>query len=126
MSLPDDAALGRHTREPSTKLDTFAAPDGCAEVTFHTDELASYCPVTGQPDYGSVTITYEPDARCLESKSLKLYLWSWRDRSAFVEALAATIADDLAAALEPRAIIVEVRQNVRGGIETVAIARRSA
>lgn len=114
--------LGQTVREPSRTLESFDAPDGCTEVEFTTDELASLCPVTSQPDYGSLTIRYRPASSCIESKSLKLYLWSFRDQAHFVEQLAATVASDVHAAIEPEWVEVEVRQNVRGGIETTATA----
>lgn len=74
------------------------------------------CPVTGQPDFSSVEIDYDPDQLCIESKSLKLYLWSFRDRAAFAEALAAEIAAEVHRAAAPKRVKVVVTQNVRGGI----------
>ncbi|WP_419861466.1 preQ(1) synthase [Candidatus Palauibacter sp.] len=87
-------------------------------------EFTSLCPKTGQPDFGQVTINYGPDDRCLESKALKFYLWSFRDEGEFCETLAARIADDVVYAVAPRWVRVEVEQNVRGGIEIVATAVR--
>ena len=87
-------------------------------------EFTSLCPKTGQPDFGRVTIDYEPRDRCLESKALKFYLWSFRDEGEFCETLAARIADDVVYAVAPRRVRVEVEQNVRGGIEIVATAER--
>jgi 7-cyano-7-deazaguanine reductase len=92
----------------------------------HATELTSVCPRSGQPDFGSVVIEYTPRERCLESKALKLYLWSYRDEPAFCEVLAARIADDLVYAIAPARVRVEVHQNVRGGIGIVATAERSA
>lgn len=87
-------------------------------------EFTSLCPKTGQPDFGRVTIDYEPRDRCLESKALKFYLWSFRNEGEFCETLAARIADDVVYAVAPRWVRVEVEQNVRGGIEIVATAER--
>lgn len=87
-------------------------------------EFTSICPRTGQPDFGRVTIEYGPGERCLESKSVKFYLWSFRDEGEFCESLAARIADDVVYAIEPRWVRVDVLQNVRGGIEILARAER--
>lgn len=93
-------------------------------VRLEAHEFTSICPRTGQPDFGRVIIEYEPGARCLESKALKYYLWSFRDEGAFCESLAAQIADDIVHAIRPRRVVVEVHQNVRGGIALVATAVR--
>ncbi len=74
--------------------------------------------MTGQPDFATITITYVPDQRCIELKSLKLYLWTYRDEGGFHEAVTNQIADDLIAALDPRRITVVGAFNVRGGITT--------
>lgn len=116
------SVLGRQVREPLTALECFAAPPSCSLVRFRTDELTSMCPITGQPDFSSLSIEYEPDARCVESKSLKLYLWSFRERGVFAEALAAEIAEEVRRAAEPRWVRVVVTQHVRGGIVTEATA----
>ncbi len=105
------------------KAEAFPAPD-VHTVTLTATEFTSICPRTGQPDFGSVVIEYTPGARCLESKALKFYLWSYRDEGAFCESLAARIADDIVYAIEPRALRVQVNQNVRGGIALVAVALR--
>lgn len=115
--------LGNTVREPSKSLETFAAPARCTEVRFDTDEWTSLCPVTGQPDFGSVTIRYRPRHRCIESKSLKLLLWSFRDEAHFVETLASILAQEVVDAADPEWVEVTVRQNVRGGIGTRATAR---
>jgi len=112
--------LGRPVRHPVDHLDTFPAPQGCTMVRFTTDELSSVCPVTGQPDLSSLLIEYEPGPRCIESKSLKLYLWSFRDRPVFAEALAVEIAREVQRAAAPRRVKVVVTQHVRGGIVTEA------
>jgi len=113
---PDDA------REV-LKRESFAAPD-VQRVTLDATEFTSICPRTGQPDFGRVEISYTPAARCLESKSVKYYLWSFRDEGAFCEQLAGRIADDVVYAIAPRHVTVRVFQLVRGGIAIVAAADR--
>jgi len=105
------------------KAEAFPAPD-VQEITMEGTEFTSICPRTGQPDFGSVIITYVPGDRCLESKALKYYLWSFRDEGAFCESLAARIADDVMYAIEPKRVRVQLSQNVRGGIAILAIAER--
>ena len=105
------------------KAEAFPAPN-VQLVTMTGTEFTSICPKTGQPDFGTVTIAYEPAKVCIESKSLKYYLWSYRDEGAFCESLAAQIADDVVYAINPKSVAVRVTQNVRGGIALVAEARR--
>ena len=105
------------------KAEAFPAPN-VQLVTMTGTEFTSICPRTGQPDFGTVTIEYEPAKVCIESKSLKYYLWSYRDEGAFCESLAAQIADDVVYAINPKSVAVRVTQNVRGGIALVAEARR--
>lgn len=81
------------------------------------------CPVTEQPDLSNVVIEYRPDEWCIESKSLKLYLWGFRDRAVFAEALAAEIADEVMATAKPTWVQVTLTQRPRGGIEVQAVAR---
>lgn len=107
------------------KAEAFPAPD-VQRVTMTATEFTSLCPRSNQPDFGSIVIEYTPRKRCLESKALKVYLWSYRDEQAFCETLAAQIADDVVYAIEPASVRVEMRQNVRGGISIVAAAERSA
>jgi 7-cyano-7-deazaguanine reductase len=114
--------LGGTVRAPVEHLETFPKPASVTRVRFRTDEVTSMCPVTGQPDFSSVEIDYEPASRCVESKSLKLFLWGFRDRQVFAEALAAAIATEVQRAAEPRAVRVTVTQHVRGGIVTEAVA----
>ena len=116
-------ALGKNVRKPSRTLDTFPKPEGVETVIMESDEVTSLCPVTGQPDWETVTIEYAPDQACIESKSLKLYLWSFREEGAFCEALAAQIAKDVAAACKPFWVEVVVAQKPRGGVKLVAKAR---
>ncbi len=105
------------------KAEAFAAPD-VQVITLEATEFTSICPRTGQPDFGEVSIEYVPNQHCLESKALKYYLWAYRNEGAFCETLAARIADDIVYAIEPKAVRVEVHQNVRGGIRIVAAAGR--
>lgn len=121
--LPRPESLAR-AREV-LRRESFPAPD-VQRVRFEGTEFTSICPRTGQPDFGSIVIEYRPGPRCLESKALKFYLWAYRDEPAFCESLAGQIADDVVAAVEPRWLRVEVRQNVRGGIGLLAVAERGA
>src|SRR5213075_3540456 len=105
------------------KAEAFPAPN-VQLVTMTGTEFTSICPRTGQPDFGTVTIEYEPAKVCIESKSLKYYLWSYRDEGAFCESLAAQIADDIVYAVAPKSLKVQVNQNVRGGIALFAVAVR--
>jgi 7-cyano-7-deazaguanine reductase len=109
-------ALGSSVRHPLEHVETFPAPEHVTSVVFTSDEVTSNCPVTGQPDLSTVEIRYEPDERCVESKSLKLYLWGFRDRSVFAEAMAAEIAEEIMATARPRRVRVVVTQRPRGGI----------
>src|SRR6187549_589091 len=87
--------LGSTVRAPVDHVEVFAAPAHVTEVRLSSDEVTSICPVTSQPDLSTVEITYVPDQWCVESKSLKLYLWSFRDRAIFAEDLAAEIAGEI-------------------------------
>ncbi|MDE3052746.1 MAG: NADPH-dependent 7-cyano-7-deazaguanine reductase QueF [Gemmatimonadota bacterium] len=123
-------------------LETFANPypGRDYEVRMECDEFTSLCPMGGietdaeelklleggAPDFGTITITYVPDAKCLELKSLKLYLWSYRNDGIFYERAVNRIVDDLAAACQPRKITVVGDFNVRGGIKSVITVSRSS
>jgi 7-cyano-7-deazaguanine reductase len=107
----------------SAVLETFPAPDGVGTVELASDEVAAVCPITGQPDWYHVTISYVPRERCVESKSLKLYLQAFRNEGIFCEAFAVRIADDLADALGCP-VDVTVVQKARGGITIRASAQR--
>ena len=117
----DFVALGRSGSDAYAGLETFPNP-GVAHVEMTSDELTAVCPVTGQPDLYVATIEYWPQALCLESKSLKLYLVRFRDEGAFCEALAVRIRDDVAEALElpTEKVRITLRQKARGGISIVA------
>ena len=114
-------ALGHAGSEAYAGLESFPNP-GVSRVEMTSDELVAMCPVTNQPDMYVATIEYEPDKLCLESKSLKLYLASFRNEGAFCEALAVQIRDDVAKALElpPDRVSVRLEQKARGGITIVA------
>jgi 7-cyano-7-deazaguanine reductase len=117
----DFVALGHPGNDHFAGLETFANP-GVADVELVSDELTAVCPITGQPDLYRLTIGYGPDALCLESKSVKLYLNSFRNEGAFCEALAVRIRDDVAAALgiAPDRVRIALEQKARGGITITA------
>ena len=112
--------------QPSDALETFANPvAGDYTIRMQIPEFTCLCPKTGQPDFATLELEYVPDRLCVELKSLKLYIWSFRDRGAFHEAVTNEIADRLNRTLEPRFLRLTARFNVRGGIyTTVVVARR--
>ena len=114
-------ALGSPGSDAYAGLETFPNP-GVSRVEMTSDELTSVCPITGQPDLYTATIEYEPGELCLESKSLKLYLMSYRDQGHFCEALAVKIRDDVAEVLElpSERVGVTLVQKARGGITITA------
>lgn len=114
--------LGSTVRHAIDHVEVFPAPENISRVTFTNDELNSMCPVTEQPDLSSVTIDYVPGDWCIESKSLKLYLWGFRDRAVFAEALAAEIAGEVMATAKPKHVTVTLTQRPRGGIEVTAVS----
>lgn len=116
--LDDLTLLGQGTTRPSKKLEAFPNhhPERDYTVTLVTDEFTCVCPATGQPDFARLTIKYVPDKKIVESKSLKLYLWSYRDEGVFHEHVTNVILDDLVAALDPRWCEVLAEFGVRGGI----------
>lgn len=124
MTDPTDGltVLGATVRHAIDHVEVFPAPANVSVVRFTNDELASMCPVTEQPDLSSVVIEYEPDEFCIESKSLKLYLWGFRDRPVFAEALSAEIAGEVMATARPRWVKVTLTQRPRGGIEVQAVS----
>ena len=111
---------------PTRQLETFANPEAGRDYTIrmHIPEFTCLCPRTGQPDFATLDLEYVPDRRCVELKSLKLYIWSFRDRGVFHEAVTNEIADHLGAAVEARYLRVTARFNVRGGIRTTIVAER--
>jgi len=106
---------------PTRELQTFQNPnpERDYEIAFEAPEFTCLCPMTSQPDFATIRIRYVPDQKCVELKSLKLYLWSYRNEGTFHEAVTNRIANDLIAALEPRYLYVEGDFYVRGGIKTV-------
>jgi 7-cyano-7-deazaguanine reductase len=117
--------LGSKVTEPQRMLETFPNqhPGRPYIVTLTTSEFTCVCPMTGQPDFATLTIRYVPDARIVESKSLKLYLWTYRNEGVFHEHVTNLILDDLVAALEPVWCEIKAEFNVRGGIALTVEAR---
>lgn len=115
----------RTVTSPSKELATFPnpRPGRDYEIRFETAEFTCLCPMTAQPDFATIKITYVPDQLCVELKSLKLYLWSFRNEGTFHEAVTNRILDDLVAALKPRKAEVVGDFLIRGGIHTVVVAR---
>jgi 7-cyano-7-deazaguanine reductase len=112
-------------RKPSKTLETFPnpKPERDYEIRMEAPEFTCLCPLTGQPDFATIRIEYVPDELCVELKSLKLYLWSYRDEGAFHEAVTNKILDDLVRAVAPRRMTVAAEFLVRGGIRTTVVAR---
>ena len=110
--------------QPSRELETFDNPMPERDYTIRIEvpEFTCLCPKTGQPDFATLYIEYVPDRKCVELKSLKLYVWSYRDEGAFHEKVTNTILDDLVAATEPRFMRLTAKFNVRGGIWTTVVA----
>jgi 7-cyano-7-deazaguanine reductase len=119
-------ALNKDASGPSDELVTFPnpAPDRDYTIRMTLPEFTCLCPVTGQPDFATLELEYVPDRLCVELKSLKLYIWSFRDRGAFHEAVTNEIVDRLAGATTPRFMRLTARFNVRGGIYTTVVAER--
>ncbi len=112
--------------QPSRQLETFTNPARDTDYTIRMTlpEFTCLCPKTGQPDFATLELEYVPDELCVELKSLKLYIWSFRDQGAFHEAVTNQIADDLASATSPRFLRLTGKFNVRGGIYTTVIVER--
>lgn len=110
--------------QPSKQLETFPNPRPERDYEIHMEcpEFTCVCPKTGQPDFATIDIRYVPDKLCVELKSLKLYLWSYRNDGAFHEAVINQILDDLVQAIRPRKMAVVGDFNVRGGIHTTVTA----
>lgn len=120
--MPSLTLLGRKTAVPANpslaRLETFPnpKPNRPFEITFSTSEFTSLCPVTGQPDFATITICYTPKKKCVESKSLKLYLHSFRNVGSFAEAVTNRILDDLVRAISPAQAVVTGEFAARGGV----------
>jgi len=135
MSTPDvrsaESEAKSEAKSEATKgkgrLETFPNPNPERDyvIRFECPEFTCLCPKTGQPDFATIRVEYVPDALCVELKSWKLYLWSFRDRGAFHEAVTNAILDDLVAAVRPRRARIEGEFKVRGGIYTTVIAEHT-
>lgn len=114
--------------QPSTELETFPNPEPEHDYTIRMrmPEFTCLCPRTGQPDFATLELEYVPDRLCLELKALKLYLWSFRDRGAFHEAVTNEILASFVRAAAPRFMRLTARFNVRGGIDTTVIVEHRA
>ena len=110
--------------KPSLSLDTFPNPSPARDYLIHMEipEFTCLCPKTGQPDFATLFLDYIPHGKCVELKSLKLYVWSYRNQGAFHEAVTNRMLDDLAAATQPRFMRLTARFFVRGGIFTTVTA----
>jgi len=109
---------------PTKRLQTFANPSPHRDyrICMEIPEFTCLCPMTGQPDFATLSLEYVPDRRCVELKSLKLYVWSYRDQGAFHEAVTNRVLDDLVRAAQPRFMRLTAKFNVRGGICTSVVA----
>jgi 7-cyano-7-deazaguanine reductase len=109
---------------PSKQLETFANPNPGRDYLIHIEvpEFTCLCPLTGQPDFATIVFDYIPDKRNVELKSLKLYMWSFRDQGAFHEAVTNSILDDIVRATRPRFMRITAKWYVRGGIFTTVVA----
>lgn len=112
---------------PNKKLATFQNPNPERDYLIHMKipEFTCLCPMTGQPDFAVLTLDYVPDRKCVELKSLKEYIWSFRNTGAYHEAVTNSILNDLVAALSPRHATLKAQFNVRGGIFTTVVASHS-
>lgn len=114
--------------QPSKEIETFDNPQPQRDYTIRirVPEFTCLCPKTGQPDFAEITLEYVADRLCVELKSLKMYIWSFRDEGAFHEAVTNRILDDLVAATQPRFMRISADFNVRGGIYTKVVAEHRA
>ena len=117
LTLLGSPSRSRFDTPDAAILEAFANPHPGRDyvITFEHPEFTSLCPMTGQPDFGTIRLCYAPGARCVESKSFKLYMGAFRNQGAFMESLTNRIADDLVAVLAPRRMTVEGIFNARGG-----------
>ncbi|MBX3677815.1 MAG: preQ(1) synthase [Rhodocyclaceae bacterium] len=112
--------------KPAKRLETFPNPEVARDYLIHMEipEFTCLCPKTGQPDFATLVLDYIPDRTCVELKSLKLYVWSYRNEGAFHEAVTNRILDDLASATRPRFMRLTAKFFVRGGIFTTVVAEQ--
>lgn len=110
--------------QPTRELEVFDNPSPQRDYTVRIEipEFTCLCPVTGQPDFGTLYLEYIPDTQCVELKSLKLYIWSYRDQGAYHEAVTNQIVEDLLNKLAPRYLRLTAKFNVRGGLYTTVVA----
>lgn len=120
--MSETRSAGAGTR-PSKQLETFENPNPGRDYTIRitVPEFTCLCPRTGQPDFATLYLEYVPDQRCVELKSLKLYVWSFRDEGAFHEAVTNRILEDLVSAMDPRFARLTADFNVRGGVYTEVV-----
>lgn len=122
-----DRVLGRKARGPiaAERIDVVPWDHGNADALIEctTNELTATCPITSQPDFYELKLSYRPKGSLIESKALKLYLWGFREQGIFAEDLAATLLDDLVGACDPREITVDLTQQVRGGLQIRTVVR---
>lgn len=113
--------------KPRGMLETFPNPTPRRDYRIHMElpEFTCLCPKTGQPDFATLVLDYVPDKRCVELKSFKLYIWSYRNEGAFHEAVTNRILDDLVAATRPRYARLTAHFYVRGGIFTTVVAQHA-
>ena len=114
--------------QPNKDLETFPIPNSDRDYTIRIDtpEFTCLCPKTGQPDFATLTLEYVPNESCVELKSFKLYVWSYRDKGAFHEAVTNEILDDLVKACAPRFMRLSAEFNVRGGVYTTVVAEHKS
>ena len=126
-SKTEDLTILGHPAQPSKKLEAFPNrdPGRYYLVTLETDEFTCVCPITGQPDFATIKVAYVPAEKIVESKSFKLYLWSYRNEGVFHEHVVNQILDDLVAVLDPHWIQVTGKFNVRGGIRIEVAAEHT-
>jgi 7-cyano-7-deazaguanine reductase len=125
--LDDLTILGKEAK-PSKRLESFPNhhPDRPYTIRLESDEFTCICPATGQPDFARISVEYIPNQRILESKSFKLYLWSYRDEGVFHEHVTNQILDDLVEALDPHWCLVTGDFNIRGGIKITVTAEHGS
>ena len=127
MTQQEDRVLGREARGPisAERLDVVPWDHGNADalIEFTTNELTATCPITGQPDFYELKLSYRPEGSLIESKALKLYLWGFREQGIFAEDLAATLLEDLVRACDPQEMTVDLTQQTRGGLQIRTVVR---
>lgn len=116
-------ALGNKVTE-FTRLETFPRPKNVVRVAMEAIHFTSLCPITGQPDFGRVIVTYDPDKLCIESKTMKLYMQTFRNKGVFCEALSGEIAEYIFETIDPFYVKVEVIQEPRGDIGIMSTAEK--